>query len=100
MARHLETTHKGWVAEHEGQIVAFGMSDRSNGEVWVVAVLPDYEGRGIGRRLVEFAQNWLRQQGHDDIWLWTSRTPPHAPTNSTAPWAGAIVASPLASSSY
>jgi ribosomal protein S18 acetylase RimI-like enzyme len=68
----LVTTHKGWVCEQDGQIVGFSMGDRSNGEFWVVAVLPDYEGRGIGTRLVGIAQEWLHANGWPVIWLWTS----------------------------
>ncbi len=72
VAARLASTHKGWVCEHDGQIVGFSMGDRSNGELWVVAVLPDYEGHGIGRRLVESAQQWLHANGWQEIWLWTS----------------------------
>lgn len=70
--QHLATTHRGWVGVHNGQIVGFSMGDRSNGELLVVAVLPDYEGCGIGRRLVELVQQWLYEQGWHEIWLWTS----------------------------
>lgn len=71
----LATTHKGWVCEQDGQIIGFSMGDRSNGEFWVVAVLPDCEGRGIGRRLTESAQRWLHANGWFEIWLWTSPNP-------------------------
>ena len=49
-----------------------GVPDRSSGEFWVAAVLPDYEGRGIGRSLVERGQQWLHAEGWKEIWLWTS----------------------------
>ena len=68
----LDTTHRGWVCECEGQVVGFSMGDRSSGELWVVAVLPDFEGRGIGTRLLEAAQEWLHANGWEEIWLWTS----------------------------
>lgn len=70
--QHLATTHKGWVCEHDGQIVGFSMSNRSNGEFWVVALLPEYEGRGIGRQLLQRGQQWLHEHGWAEIWLWTS----------------------------
>ena len=35
----------------------------------MVAVRPEYEGRGIGKRLLALAQGWLFSQGHDEIWL-------------------------------
>ncbi|HWB53695.1 MAG TPA: GNAT family N-acetyltransferase [Tepidisphaeraceae bacterium] len=70
--QRLATTHRGWVREQGGQIVGFSMADRSNGELWVVAVLPNYEGQGIGTQLVKSAQQWLHESGWPEIWLWTS----------------------------
>ena len=63
---------RGWVCECDGEIVGFSMSNGESGEFWVVAVLPEYEGRGIGRKLVEVGQAWLHEQGWKEIWLWTS----------------------------
>ncbi len=51
------------------------MGDRSNGEVQVVAVLPGYEGRGIGKALLLAVQQWLFAQGHDEIWLRANSDP-------------------------
>lgn len=36
-----------------------------------VAVLPEFQGRGIGRRLLEFAEDEARRQGYRDIYLYT-----------------------------
>ena len=72
VAEMLATTHKGWVCEVEGKIVGFSMGNRKNGEFWVVAVLPEYEGRGIGRKLMELTVQWLRASPCADIWLRTS----------------------------
>jgi ribosomal protein S18 acetylase RimI-like enzyme len=70
--QRLRTTHKGWVCNQDAQIVGFSIAYGSTGEFWVVAVLPDYEGRGIGTRLVQQGQRWLHEQGWHEIWLWTS----------------------------
>ncbi|HEV2294129.1 MAG TPA: GNAT family N-acetyltransferase [Tepidisphaeraceae bacterium] len=72
VTRLLTSSHKGWVCEQDGQIVGFSMADGSNGEFWVVAVLPEYEGRGIGRQLIERGQQWLHDMGWQEIWLCTS----------------------------
>jgi GNAT superfamily N-acetyltransferase len=72
VSRILATTHQGWVCEQDAKIVGFSMADGSTGEFWVVAVLPDYEGRGIGRQLIERGQQWLHDHGWPEIWLWTS----------------------------
>ncbi len=64
------TSHvKGWLCENSGKVVGFAMGDRSNGEVQVVAVLPEYEGRGIGKSLLARVQTWLFSEGHEEIWL-------------------------------
>lgn len=68
----LTTTHKGWVCEIDRQIVGFSMGNHHTGELWIIAVRPDYEGRGIGRRLIELTVHWLQARGCPGIWLWTS----------------------------
>jgi len=67
----LHTTHRGWVCEMGGQIVGFSMSNRETAEMWVIAVLKAYEGRGIGRALLTLAEDWLFEQGHEEAWLTT-----------------------------
>jgi len=68
----LGTTHHGWVCEVDEKIVGFSMGNKATSEFWVVAVLPQYEGRGIGRKLTELTQEWLWAAGCGEIWLWTS----------------------------
>ena len=72
VARMLETTHRGWVAESDNEIIGFAMGDCSNCEFWVVAVLPDFEGRGVGKELTELVQKSLFTSGCSELWLWTS----------------------------
>lgn len=71
VAEKLAGTFKGWVAEAEGRVVGFSMADRAEGELWVVAVLPDYEGRGAGDGLMALAEGWLWSQGCASAWLTT-----------------------------
>jgi ribosomal protein S18 acetylase RimI-like enzyme len=66
---------KGWVCEDAGNVVGFAMGDRSNGEVAVVAVLPAYEGHGIGKNLLLRVQSRLFSEGHDEIWLCATPDP-------------------------
>lgn len=67
----MRTTHRGWVALSGAQIVGFSMADRSDGELWVIAVLPEFEGRGIGRALLSQAEGWLGSCGWSEVWLTT-----------------------------
>ncbi|MCB2136353.1 MAG: GNAT family N-acetyltransferase [Rhodobacteraceae bacterium] len=74
-AEALRSVQAGWVCETEGRIVGFAIGDRSNGEVVVVAVLPDFEGRGVGRTLLTRVEEMLHAAGHDSIWLWANPDP-------------------------
>jgi ribosomal protein S18 acetylase RimI-like enzyme len=58
-----------WVFEVSGKIVGFSMENKDTGEMLVVAVLPEYENQGIGKRLMELIQDWLFSHGYQEIWL-------------------------------
>jgi len=75
VAEAMKSHVKGWLCEDSESVVGFSMGDRSNGEVLVVAVLPDYEGNGIGRTLIELVQDWLFLEGYKEIWLLTTPDP-------------------------
>lgn len=66
---------KGWLCEHESAVVAFCSGEAATGEVLVLAVLPAYEGRGIGKRLLVKVVQWLRSEGNEKIWLAASPDP-------------------------
>ena len=56
----MESSHRGWLAETEdGRAIGFTMGDKTNGEMWVIAVLKEFEGRGVGRALLEKIERWL-----------------------------------------
>ncbi len=67
----LRNGHAGWIAFWEGEPVAFSIANQSNGELWVIAVLPKFEGQGIGRELMRQAEAWLFSHGWEEIWLTT-----------------------------
>ncbi len=67
----LAATFKGWLCVEAGETVGFSMADRATGELWVVAVLPEHEGRGIGGRLMGLAEAWLWSAGCARAWLTT-----------------------------
>ena len=69
----LADTHRGWLCEADGRVVGLAMGDRSNGEMWVIAVLSEYEGRGIGGQLLSRVEGWLLDCGWREIWLTTDR---------------------------
>jgi GNAT superfamily N-acetyltransferase len=67
----LEVRGKGWVAEHEGQVVGFSMADREQSMIWALFLLPEWERQGLGRVLLERAVEWLWREGCQSIWLTT-----------------------------
>jgi GNAT superfamily N-acetyltransferase len=66
---------KGWVCFHESVLVGFCNGDGTSGEVLVLAVLPEYEGKGIGKRLLLRVVEWLRSTGFEQPWLAASPDP-------------------------
>lgn len=71
----LKMTHRGWLCEEESNVVGFAMGNRENGEMWVIALLPEYEGMGIGTELLSRVENWLWSEGWHEIWLTTDVNP-------------------------
>jgi ribosomal protein S18 acetylase RimI-like enzyme len=69
--KKLAGSFNGWLCETDGRIVGFAMGDRSTGEMWVIAVLPDYVGRGIGGQLLTKVEQWLLESGCTRLWLTT-----------------------------
>ncbi len=59
-----------WVAQVNGVLAAFSMVDLAEGEVFAMFVLPAYEGRGLGRRLMAVAEAALFER-HDGVFLVT-----------------------------
>jgi len=69
------TSHRGWLCELEGRVAGFAMGNRHNGEMWVVALRPEFEGRGLGAELLTRVENWLWAEGWERIWLTTDLDP-------------------------
>ena len=71
----LRGDYAGWLCEVTGRVVGFSVADRSTGELWVIAVRPDFEGKGIGAGLMGMAEDWLWSCGCAEAWLTTSIDP-------------------------
>lgn len=61
--------HRGWLCEEDGHPLGFSIGDGATGEVQVVAVLPEAEGRGIGGEVLRRVAAWLFECGHRRVWL-------------------------------
>ena len=76
-----------WVAIDADSTVGFVAvkldSESSMGEVYMVAVDPDFQGRGIGTALMEFALAWMKDSGMSVAMVETGGDPGHAPARRT-----------------
>lgn len=81
-----------WVAIDAGVVAGFvavklHTADKM-GEIYMVAVEPDFQGRGIGATLTEFALNWMKEAGMSVAMVETGGDPGHAPARRTYEKAG------------
>jgi GNAT superfamily N-acetyltransferase len=82
-----------WVAEStEGGVVGFVAatlnSERLVGEIWMLAVEPDHQGKGVGSALTRFVTNWLRDAGMRVAMVETGGDQGHAPARHVYDKAG------------
>ncbi|MDF2176810.1 GNAT family N-acetyltransferase [Aliiglaciecola sp. CAU 1673] len=50
---YLEKLGRGWVCEVDGLVVGFAYLNLTDDSVWALFVSPQYEGRGVGRQLMD-----------------------------------------------
>ena len=59
----------GHVCIVDGKVVGFCFGMRETGEIQVLAILPDFENRGIGRELLDRTSRELANHGHTRLFL-------------------------------
>lgn len=81
-----------WVAEADGRPVGFVAviinDDTETGEIYMIAVDPDYQNRGIGSDLVAFAVDRIVERGMTLAEIGTGGDPGHAPARRVYEKAG------------
>jgi len=86
-----EDTHV-WVATEAEMTVGFVAvnlnPEDALGEIYMVAVDPNYQGRGIGSRLIDFALGWMKDAGMSVAMVETGGDSGHAPARHTYEKAG------------
>lgn len=65
----------GHVCTFDGNIVGYCFGARETGEIVVLALLPDFENRGIGRELLNRMIEKLAELGHGRLFLGCSPDP-------------------------
>lgn len=59
----------GYVCVDEDRVVGYCYGDRNTGEIVVLAVLPDWEGKGVGKRLLNSLVMDFAALGHRRLFL-------------------------------
>lgn len=62
---------RGWVCEAEQKIIGFSCANINDYSIWALFVLPQHEGKGIGKHLLNLATDWLFKVGATEIHLST-----------------------------
>lgn len=86
-----ELKSRTWVAEEDGQPVAYvalKFHPDQLGEIHMIAVDPDYQRRGIGRALTDFALEAMKAEGITIAMVETGGDAGHAPARHTYELAG------------
>jgi GNAT superfamily N-acetyltransferase len=68
---YLDKLGQGWVCEIDGKVVGFSYAIRTEHSIWALFVYPQFEGRGIGKRLLTLATDWLFESGAEKVVLAT-----------------------------
>lgn len=65
-------TSNSWVCERDGRILGFSVARQTQADIWALFVDPAHEGRGVGRRLIAAATDWLFARGVETVSLSTT----------------------------
>jgi GNAT superfamily N-acetyltransferase len=63
---------KGWVCFAGDVMVGFAIADLEDHNIWALFVLPEQEGKGIGRALQQVMLDWYFTQTKETVWLGTA----------------------------
>ncbi len=76
-----------WVASDESRVVGFVAlkvhGDDRMGEIYMIAVDPDFQRRGIATRLTDHSLDWFKRAGMSIVMVETGGDPGHAPARRT-----------------
>lgn len=66
---YLNEIGKTWLCETNGEVVGFSAASFRDSSIWALFVKPDYEGRGIGKKLLKLATESLFERGAPSVSL-------------------------------
>lgn len=62
---------KGWVSEMDGVITGFSIVSVMDNNVWALFMDPNYEAKGVGKKLHDVMIDWYFTQTDKTLWLST-----------------------------
>ena len=68
----LSVRGKGWVCVAHDFVVGFSIVDLKENNIWALFVHPDYESKGIGKKLHNLMIEWYFSQTKKTVWLGTA----------------------------
>lgn len=71
VAEYITNRGKGWVCVIHSEVAGFAIVDLIDNNIWALFVHPDYEGKGIGKKLHNVMLNWYFEQTKQTVWLGT-----------------------------
>lgn len=69
---YLTNRGKGWVCEVNNSIAGFSIADLKDQNIWALFVHPEYESKGIGKKLHQLMLDWYFAQTKKTVWLSTA----------------------------
>jgi GNAT superfamily N-acetyltransferase len=69
---YLTEIGKGWLCEENGKVAGFSVACLEDFSIWALFVPPEFEGKGIGTKLLNLAAKWLFESGASNISLSTA----------------------------
>ena len=70
--KFLTVEGKGWVCESNNSILGLAIIDTTRNNIWGLFVHPDYERKGIGKKLFDLMIEWHFNRKRDSLWLGTA----------------------------
>lgn len=71
VAEYITSRGRGWVCEAGDRVVGFSIVDLVDNNIWALFIHPDFEGRGIGKKLHRLMVDWYFLHTKETIWLGT-----------------------------
>jgi GNAT superfamily N-acetyltransferase len=69
---YLTKRGRGWVCVQDDKIVGFAIADLVGKNIWALFVRPEFEKKGIGKKLHELMMDWYFSQSMETVWLGTA----------------------------